>query len=359
MESRHTANVFGTDHSEPPLACGPVRVDGAVTAVSWIPSEAVSGAVYKVPFGVGLAHYDDPPPDVLPDIEAFLAADRARFVNQLTAWVDVRDGVIVDYGHSGEGRIGSSTLRIGGRGLTFAAVSLPDKQSAEPISQTAVRFEQTAGGRTGVPAPRRVSRPPYVEFFAPLAWSTLRLTLYADGTREGELVGASPFPRHWVYDADGRLTHKSARIDYHEWSTKAYGRHTPWGDVDSPAVVSEVETALERGLSLQIMHADAKPQVRRLKAGDTLVEQGEPGDQLYLLLDGILRVEVDGEPLADVGPGALLGERAILESGRRTATLTATTPVTVAIADRAVVDTEALRAVSEVHHREEVGHNDS
>jgi CRP-like cAMP-binding protein len=124
-------------------------------------------------------------------------------------------------------------------------------------------------------------------------------------------------------------------------------------------VVSEVETALERGLSLQIMHADAKPQVRRLKAGDTLVEQGEPGDQLYLLLDGILRVEVDGEPLADVGPGALLGERAILESGRRTATLTATTPVTVAIADRAVVDTEALRAVSEVHHREEVGHNDS
>ena len=231
-----------------------------MTAVSWIPSEAVTGAVYKAPFGVGLSHYDDPPPDVLPDIEAFLAADRARFVNRLTAWVDVRDGVIVDYGHTGQGRIGSSTLRIGGRGLTFAAVSLPDKQSAEPISQTAVRFEQTAGGRTGVPAPRRVSRPPYVEFFPPLAWSTLRLTLYADGTREGELVGASPFPRHWVYDADGRLTHKSARIDYHEWSTKAYGRHTPWGDVDSPAVVSEVETALERGLSLQIMHAGAKPQ---------------------------------------------------------------------------------------------------
>jgi hypothetical protein len=296
---------------------------------------------------------------VLPDIEPFLAADRARFVNQLTAWVDVRDGVIVDFGHGGHGRVGSTTMRIGGRGLTFTAVSLPDKQSAEPISQTAVRFEQTAGGRTGVPAPRRVSGPPYVEFFAPLAWSTLRLTLHADGTREGELVGASPFPRHWVYDAAGQLTHKSARIDYREWSTKAYGRHTPWGDVDSPAVVSEVGTALERELSLQLMHAGAKPQVRRLKAGDTLVEQGEPSDQLYLLLDGILRVEVDGEPVADVGPGAVLGERAILESGRRTATLTATTPVTVAIADRAVVDAEALRAVSEVHRREEDDRGDS
>ena len=355
MPFGYTENGFEDDRSKSPLAFLPVRVDSAVTAVSWIPSEAVTGAVYKVPFDVRLAHYDDPPPDVLPDIEPFLAADRARFANQLRAWIDVRDGVIVDYGHGGQGRIGSSTLRIGGRGLTFTAVSLPDKQSAELITKTAVRFEQTAGGRTGVPAPRRVSHPPYVEFFAPLAWSTLRLTLHADGTSEGELVGASPFPRHWVYDAEGRLTHKSARIDYHEWSTKAYGRHTPWGDVDSPAVVSQVETALERELSLQIMHAGAKPQIRRLKAGDTLIKQGEPGDQLYLLLDGILRVEVDGEPMADVGPGAVLGERAILESGRRTATLTATTPVTVAIADRAVVDTEVLRAVSEVHRREEAG----
>ena len=29
--------------------------------------------------------------------------------------------------------------------------------------------------------------------------------------------------------------------------------------------------------------------------GDTLVEQGEPGSELFLLLDGVLGVEVDGD----------------------------------------------------------------
>jgi hypothetical protein len=308
--------------------------------------------VYKVPFGVRVAHYDDPPPDELPDVEEFLADDRARFVNQLVAWVDVQDGVITDHGHVGRGHVGSTRLGLGQLGLTFAAVPLPDIRTAERISDTAVRFEQTAGGRTGVPAPRRVSHPPFVQFSAPLAWSTLRLTLHADGSREEELVGASPFPRHWVYGSDGSLTRKSATIDYREWSTKAFGRHSPWGDTDSPAVVTEFETALERQLSLQIMRGGSRPEIRKLRVGQRLTTQDDPGDELYLLLDGVLQVIVDGEPLADVGPGAVLGERAILESGRRTATLTATTPVTVAVATRTSVDESALREISESHRRE-------
>ena len=36
-----------------------------------------------------------------------------------------------------------------------------------------VRFVQTAGGRTGLPAPRRVRHPPFVQWRAPLAWTTL------------------------------------------------------------------------------------------------------------------------------------------------------------------------------------------
>lgn len=330
-----------------------MRVEGAATVVSWIPSEAVTGAVFKVPFGVRMAHYDDAPPDELPDVRRFLAADKARFVNAVRGWLDVRDGAIVDYGHFGSGLIGSTTLQLGGRGLTFAAFALPDRQTAEQLSETTVRFQQTAGGRTGVPAPRRVSHPPFVQFNAPLAWSTLAVTLHADGTQEHELVGASPFPRHWVYDAKGKLTHKSATIDYHQWSTKAFGKHTPWGDADSAALVSEIETALERQLSSQIMRSGSKPEIRRLSAGTSLATQHEEADELYLLLDGMVRVEVDGEPLADIGPGAVLGERAILESGRRTATLVAVTPCTVAVAHRDVVETEALRQLSEAHRREE------
>ena len=42
---------------------------------------------------------------------------------------------------------------------------------------------------------------------------------------------------------------------------------------------------------------------------------------MFLLLNGVLVVEVDGEKLAELGPGAVFGERAVLEGGTRTATL--------------------------------------
>ena len=37
-----------------------------------------------------------------------------------------------------------------------------------------------------------------------------------------------------------------------------------------------------------------------------LTEQGDEGNELYLL-DGVLAVEVDGETVAEIGPGAILG----------------------------------------------------
>jgi Cyclic nucleotide-binding domain len=329
-----------------------MRVEGGATAVSWIPSEAVSGVVYRMPFEVGLSHYDDPPPDTLPDLDAFLAADRARFVNDMQVWVEVEDGAVVDYGQTGRGRIGATTLRLGGLGMTFAAVPFSDQQSAERVGEDAVRFEQTCGGRTGVPAPRRVDRAPFVQFNAPLAWTTLSVTLHADGRQDVRLVAASPFPRHWIYDGQRRLTHKSARVNYHRWSTEAFGGRTPWGAEDSAVVVTEAESALERELSLHIMRDGAKPEIRRVKAGDLLTRQGEESDELYLLLDGLLRVDVDGTELAYIGPGAVLGERAILEAGRRTASLTAVSRCRVAVAARGTVDPDLLREIARGHRQE-------
>src|SRR5699024_2336274 len=43
-----------------------MRYEAQVTALSWIPSEAVSGSM-RVPFDVGVAHYDEPPPEQLGD----------------------------------------------------------------------------------------------------------------------------------------------------------------------------------------------------------------------------------------------------------------------------------------------------
>jgi Cyclic nucleotide-binding domain len=336
------------------------RIESRATTVSWIPSEAVTGTT-KAAFAT-VAHYDSPPPDEIAGsdtaaqgdtLDAWRDADRFRFANQLGAWIEVADGRIVGCGYTGGGRIGSTRMELGPKAVTFQAGQMPTLQ-AEPVHGDGwVRFEQTAGGRTGVPAPRRVSHPPFVQFRAPLAWSTLRLTLYADGRSEFQLTGASRFPRHWVYGPDGRLAAKAGSTDFKDWYRHAFGRHTPWGDTDTPAFVTAVETALERQLSLGIMRGDAKPRLRKLKEGKLLTEQGAPGDELYLVLDGVLAVEVDGVTVAEVGPGAVLGERAILEGGNRTSTLRTVTPCRIAVATAQQIDHDALRKLSAGHRREE------
>jgi hypothetical protein len=328
-----------------------MRIESSVTSISWIPSEAIEG-VFKLPFETGVGHYDQPPPDHIDDLEALRVADRFRFANELRAWVEVEDYRITGYGYSGQGHIGSTTLRLGGRSLTLAAVALPDRQAEPEVGEGFVRFVQTAGGRTGAPAPRRVSRPPFVQVSSPLAWTTLALTIYADGSSSHNLVGASSFPRHWIYNDKGDLSHKSGLVDFHQWMAHAFGKHTPWGDEDSPALVTEVETALERELSTHIMRGGAKPRISTVPESHMLVHQGDEGKDLYLLLDGVLAVDVDGQVVANVGPGAVLGERALLEGGRRTATLVAATKCRVAAIDGSEIDPELLAELAGGHRRE-------
>ena len=114
-----------------------------------------------------------------------------------------------------------------------------------------------------------------------------------------------------------------------------------------------METALERELSVQLMHGAGKPRVASHPAGATLVRQGAPGGDVYLILDGVIRVERNGEPLAEYGPGAMLGERAHLETGVRTASLVAVTPCKVASVDGAALERSALVELSGLHRREE------
>jgi hypothetical protein len=329
-----------------------MNIRGAVTSISWIPSEAIAGAT-KLPFETGVAHYDPPPPDVIEDLEELRQADRFRFANELHAWIEVKDGRIVGYGQSGKGLIGSTTLQVGPKKAVFQAVALPDLQPAPEVTDTKVTFFQTCGGRTGVPAPRRVRRAPFVQFSAPLAWTTLALEMHSDGTCEHHLIGASPFPRHWVYDTSGKLVKKSGLIDFSTWYRSAFGKHSPWGDQDSPALATEVETALERQLSADLMQGAAKPRVIKVEAGTAIVEQGDPGEELFLVLDGVVRVEVDGERIAEYGPGSMHGERAVLEGGLRTSTVRAVTKCKLAVAKADQVDREALRQLSAGHRREE------
>jgi hypothetical protein len=325
-----------------------MRIEHSVTTLSWIPSYAVTG-LNKAVFESGFTHYDDPPPDQLYDLADMKRDDRFRYANRLHAWIEVKGDVITDYGYAGGSVMGATTIRLGSKDLArFQAVEFEELRAQPEVTDTSVRFVQTFGGHVALPAPRHVNRPPFLKFQAPTVWTTLALVLHADGRADWDFVGASPFPRHWLFDHDGKLAGKAGLADFKEWWRHSFGKHTPWGELDSPTLVTTVETALERELSAQIMSGGEKPKLRTLKAGQVLMEQGEPGHELFLLLDGVLALEVDGEVLGELGPGAILGERAIIEpEGRRTATLRAITKSRVAVADVSQIDRDKLREISD------------
>lgn len=330
-----------------------MRIEGSVTAISWIPSEAIQG-LPKLPFEFGVGHYDEPPPDSLSpgDLERLRDADRFREANLLKARIEVEDGAIVDAGYEGGGLVGSTTFRLGPKAIVVPGVSFEVLRAEPEISDGRARFVQTVGGRAGFPAPRRVKGGPLFRIQSATAWTTLALTLHADGRVEHELAGASPFPRHWIYDHEGAVVQKSGIVDFKTWYRESHGDNTPWGDAESPAVVAAAESALERELSRTLLSGDAKLARRKLDDGEVLVEQGSEGNDLYLLLDGVLGVEVDGEQVAEMGPGTMLGERASLEGGVRTATLRALTPCRVAVIPPELVTEGDLTTLAADRRRE-------
>jgi len=328
-----------------------MRIESTVTSLSWIPSEAVSGPM-RATFATGLSHYDAPPPGTIDDLERLRDEDAFRFANRLHAWVEFDEGGAVEFGQDGGIVMGATTVRMGSLDATFAGLPMPDLQGKPEVGDGWVRFTQTCGGRTALPLPRKIARPPFFRLQPPLVWTTLALALHAYGRTEVKLAGASPFPRHWVYDENGKLALKAGVADWSSWLGQPSWRKTPWGDEDSEVVVTAAETELERELSHLLMRGAEKPTIRKLKAGAVLAEQGSAGDSLYLVLDGVIDIAVDGRPVGDVGPGAVLGEHAVLGGGRRTATRTAVNAARVAKASAASIDRDALARLAEGHQRE-------
>jgi hypothetical protein len=324
-----------------------MRIDSSVTSLSWIPSEAIEG-LPKIPFELGIGRYDEPPPDRLEegDLERLRDADRFREANHLKAWIEVDHGKVVDHGHEGTGFVGSTTFRLGPKDVVIPGVGFDILRPEPEVGDESVRFVQTVGGRAGFPAPRRVRGKPFFRIHSATAWTTLALTIRADGSSQHELVGASPFPRHWIYDHQGTLVQKAGTIDFKTWYREAHGARTPWGGEESEAFVTEAESALERQLSREFMKGRAAPERRKLNPDETLVEQGEAGTELYLLLDGVLTVEVDGEKIAEIGPGAILGELAVLEGGKRKATLRARTHCRVGVIPAGLIDLAAMEKLA-------------
>ncbi len=217
---------------------------------------------------------------MIEDLEALRDADRFRFANRLAAWIEVEDGRIVDAGLRAAaaliGRDDGAAREQGPRHARGRSRS-PTSQEPPEITDTEVRFVQTAGGRTGA-AGAAAGEPPAV-----------RAVQRAD--RVDDARAHDPRRRHVDVRGGGR-EHVPPPLDLRR-RRRAHGQGRPHrlqglvaplvreahavGRRDSPAYVTAVESALERQLSTTIMRGGAKPEIRTVKEGKALVEQGARG----------------------------------------------------------------------------------
>jgi CRP/FNR family transcriptional regulator, cyclic AMP receptor protein len=61
--------------------------------------------------------------------------------------------------------------------------------------------------------------------------------------------------------------------------------------------------------------------------GKTIIREGGYSNDFYVIEDGTVKVEREGEEIAELGPGDVFGEQGLLEKQARSATVTATSDV--------------------------------
>jgi CRP-like cAMP-binding protein len=116
-------------------------------------------------------------------------------------------------------------------------------------------------------------------------------------------------------------------------------------------------TIEERLAQVPLFHGLSEQQLRRiaelatpleLTAGTELTVEGKPGREFFVVIEGEAEVTRDGRGVATRGPGSYFGEIALLLGRARTATVVATTDMSVAVIER-VHFTRLLSACPELY----------
>ena len=166
---------------------GDMRIESSVTSISWIPSEAIAG------------HDEAAVRDGRRPLRR--AAARRRSTTSASCRPPTGSGSPTSCGpgstwstagsstagYSGGGRIGSTTLRLGAHDMTLAATAAA-RPAPGPGDRPDVGPLRPDRRRARPARPRRgaVNHPPFLKVAAPTAWTTLELTINADGTSNGE-----------------------------------------------------------------------------------------------------------------------------------------------------------------------------
>jgi CRP-like cAMP-binding protein len=108
-------------------------------------------------------------------------------------------------------------------------------------------------------------------------------------------------------------------------------------DLPSWAIFDALDTEQRREL-LEVMEPESRP------AGSTVVEEGKPASSLWVLMQGrceVTKAGADGSRvhLAELGPGAVIGEMTFFRPAKRSATV------------RCLTDVELLKLTGEAYAR--------
>ena len=89
----------------------------------------------------------------------------------------------------------------------------------------------------------------------------------------------------------------------------------------NPTVAALGRVPLFSGLSARDLAAIAAvAEEREVPAGQVLTEEGQPGDEFFIVADGEVEIRLHGREIRRLGPGGFLGEIALVFGGMRTAT---------------------------------------
>ena len=109
------------------------------------------------------------------------------------------------------------------------------------------------------------------------------------------------------------------------------------GLVERVAALHRVE--LFAGIPGRVLAAVAEAaSERRVSQGEVLMEEGAVEAHLYAIVDGRVKVHRGDRTLVELGPGATVGELAVLVPAPRAASVTAIEPTHVLRVDQAVLD---------------------
>lgn len=165
-----------------------------------------------------------------------------------------------------------------------------------------------------------------------------------EGTEEAEfeVVHETPLVR-------GALAHLVARVVRSNWG----GDHSLFVGQVEYARYGEGQPLLFQGgryhhllehapvfssLPPEILDAiTAEGDERAFEPGEFVVREGDPGDELFVIVDGEARVERNGNALATFGAGEFFGEVAVFDGRPRSADVVAATPLRTLAISRDVV----------------------